>query len=180
MSRRRFRQRPAVAGLPFTDSADTSAEIFEGAGAPQFFGATGVGAPLPIVHRSITSYLVKLDERSPDSDAALLRRIRRGYGALSPMEAPKRRSPIVSVGGSFVPRRVVSKTPSLQARRHIAQSWRAFNALRFRVPQKERICVQRRIRKGVLFARGVAGRSGGSAGRFGTYHRSRWSAYSCR
>lgn len=179
MSFRRFRRGvPSLRPKAFSDySPDTSGDDLLGSSGPQLFGPTG-GAPTPIVHR--LSWLQDLEQRLYPDDASELRMLR-GYGAREPHIAPALAQRGVHLGGTRVARPVRIPTPLLKARRRLAsQSWRALNALRFALPRRERICINRRVRRNVLFATKVAGRGRRfSPGAGGRYYRSEFSSWGC-
>lgn len=174
MSRRRWRGTPSLTAKPFSDWTPDTPESFSSPGA-LISGATE-GAPDSSVHRSFDRLFNMADLYRGD-DAALLRRLRVGYGATSPMQAPVRRSPLVRVGTGST-RTQVNRRSTLY-KPAVSSSWRALNVLQVRVPSSEVFCVRRHIRKGVLFARGVAGHRHRSPGRGGTYSRNPWSQWRC-
>lgn len=174
MSRRRWRGTPALTAKPFSDWAPDTPEPSFSPGA-LISGATE-GAPGSLVHRSFDRLFNMADLYAGD-DAALLRRLHVGYGATSPMQAPVRRSPLVRVGTG--PARTQVNRRSTLYKPAVSSSWRALNVLQVRAPSKEVFCVRRRMRKGVLFARGIAGARRRSPGRGGTYHRNTWSQWRC-
>lgn len=110
--------------------------------------------------------------------AAKERRGLAGYGVGDPMQ-----------GARDVWRPVAAKvygTPGgarfgLRARGTLPPAKRVgpWHRLQVRVPEVTLFCQQRRERKEVLFAKGVAGRSGGSPGRRGTYRRRAESQWRC-
>lgn len=171
--RRRRRNAPDITAKPFSDTVDSVSPDFFGPSAPQFFRASEA-APGPTVHRSLVQRLAALDSFAKGDWISP-----GGYGGASPHASQRRRSPLVKVGGTAYRGRAVTPPPSMQARRLISSSWRAFNTLQFRNPQKEVICVRRAVRRNVLFAMGRAGsgRSGWSRGT--RYRRTPFSQYRC-
>lgn len=175
MSTRR-RRSVSVGPRPFSDSApDTSDASLGTWGAPQFFGATGQVPPGRFsVHR-----LLQLDTYGrPESRLELS--LLGVKGARAPFASP-RRSPAVRLGSRAPVARRASLAPPAHASqfRFPRRSWSSFNAVTFREPRKEVICVRRSARRGVLFARGVAGRRGSAPGRNSSYHRNQFSSWSC-
>lgn len=167
--RRRRRNQPALAGLPFSDSSpDSHGDEFVSAGASQFFDATGtVPRARSNVHR--------LFELDTFGSAERRLEISRVWGA-EPHASLSRRRSLYRVGS--LAGRQTAHSP-LASRQFPGLRWSAFNVLQVRVPEKERFCVSRKVRKGVLFARGVAGHRRRSPGAGGRYRRTADSQWRC-
>lgn len=148
--------------VAFNDGRDSIDHALLDAGA-HTVGAT-FGAPRPLVHRFFefdnNSAVRRVDALLP------------GYGAGEPHvdlgRIRKRRSVVVRAG--------LPRVPSAPASHRRIASWRAFNVLQFPHPRSVDVCVRRRVRRTVLFAKGVAGRRGGSPG---PYKRTAFSSWSC-
>lgn len=166
--RRRRRRAQAVSygtsRVPAINAADSIAANY------QTGGATFPSLPEHLVPPGGVRRLFEFDDQR--SDSLIIRSVGGKGGGPAPFDRP-RRSPIVSVVVGPA-RRQTPFTP-LQAHRARA-SWREFRKLRFPQPGREPVCVRRLRRKQVLFARGIAGRSGGSPG---PYRRNAFSSWSC-
>lgn len=76
--------------------------------------------------------------------------------------------------------RRTGRRPSLHAERlSRPQQFKALRVLQIKAPERVLFCARRGVRKEVLFAKGVAGRRGGSPGRRGRYFRNQNSAWRC-
>lgn len=179
MSFRRIRRRrslgvPVTAGMPFTDATDSPSLDLLDTGAFQFFDATE-GAPGPSVHRSNLERLRLLDSSLPFGS--------RVVQSFEQLEKTGRKSVKVGLSPASArtyPQRFFAVGKSVRKLGLSRRSWKQFNVVRVRVPERERFCVARGVRKQVLFARGVAGRNRRfSPGRGGTYHRNAWSSWRC-
>lgn len=161
MTFRFFRaQRVRLRPQTFSDSADSHADVFLTSGATI--------PSLPEVPRGGVRRLLDFDE----PEKSLLSQNWPGYGAGEP-HVSLRRPAVVRVGRA--PGRSTRPIPLLQALRR-ADSWRAFRQLRVAQPGRDALCVRRLQRKQVLFAKGVAGRSGSAPG---PYRRNQFSSWSC-
>lgn len=158
MSRRRRRARtdpqlPELSGRQFPER--DNAEAWPGE--PSFVGSTE-GAPAPRY------------SRIP---------LRRVWERAAPMQVPpsfSRSSLLRALPG----RKLVAVNPAPASYRFDRFTGSpSFNALRIKEPEAVRFCVQRKVRRGVLFARDVAGRRHSAPGRGGKYRRSVHSLWSC-
>lgn len=76
-----------------------------------------------------------------------------------------------------VERLPLSRSPHLrQPEQKIGHKYDPMRILQVQIPQRVKFCVQRKVRRQVLFAQKVAGRSGGSPG---PYRRTENSNYKC-
>lgn len=92
-------------------------------------------------------------------------------------DAPRASGAVYLAGGHLVVRRGRPVAAQLAFRRYAERRNRELLSLWMRSPGRVDFCVRRKVRKEVLFARGVAGRSGGSPKR--NYERTQNSQYSC-
>lgn len=161
---RRFRRAQPVShrSVAFNDDRDSIGRDLLDAGADPI--AATFGAPRPLVHR--------FTEFDHPSAVRRIDALLPGYGAGEPHEdlwrIRRRRLVVPSASGSV--RRFHSASPQVRA------SWQSLNVLRFPFPRSVDVCVKRKTRRNVLFAKGVAGRRGGSPG---PYKRTVFSAWSC-
>lgn len=87
----------------------------------------------------------------------------------------------VLAGPVLFPRRRLSHPPPASPfdLHHLNRSWSEFRRLQIASPGKVDFCVRRKVRRSVLFAKGIGGRRHSAPGRGGSYYRRQESAWSC-
>lgn len=164
MARSRSRSEPRHQAVAFTDRRDSHSTFLPGWGGPYF--RPNVATALPPTRSNVHRLLSRI------RDAA----IPVGYGANKPRASLNFTPVRHQLLGAIASRQLRTPIRPLQAQR-IADSWRAFNVLRFPNPRRVQVCLRRKARKEVLHALGIAGRRG--LGRGAGVHRNADSSWSC-